>query len=93
MEQSGARPSDSEEVAQQIAAPSESADWWTIPDIAAYLRVKPKTVTGYRTRGQMIEEDEKIGRTPVWKPARIIAWHQSRPHPGRPGRAPKDTRA
>ncbi|MFC0039585.1 helix-turn-helix transcriptional regulator [Actinomadura rayongensis] len=91
MEQPDVGRSGSGEVEQRPPGPSASDEWWTIPDIAAHIGVKVGTVNGYRSRGQMPEPDKMIGRTPVWRPARIIAWHRSRPHPGRPGRAPKPT--
>lgn len=54
--------------------PDPAAAWWTVTDVAAYLRVKPDTVSGYKTRRQMPEPDEQVGRTPVWRPATIIEW-------------------
>ncbi len=62
------------------------ADWWTTSDVAAYLDVRVSTVTAYRRRSQMPEPDRTIGRTPVWRPKRIIEWHESRPRPGTGGR-------
>lgn len=56
-------------------------------DVAAYLGVGVATVSAYRSRGQMPEPDQTIGRTHMWKPVRIIAWHQERPRPGVGGRA------
>ncbi|ORT52970.1 hypothetical protein KBI5_08930 [Frankia sp. KB5] len=62
------------------------AEWWTTSDVAAYLDVRVSTVTAYRRRSQMPEPDRTIGRTPVWRPKRIIEWHESRPRPGAGGR-------
>jgi predicted DNA-binding transcriptional regulator AlpA len=73
-------------------APSESAEWWVTSDVAAYLGVGVATVSAYRSRGQMPEPDQTIGRTHMWKPARIVAWHQERPRPGVGGRAPSNRR-
>lgn len=66
--------------------PDPDAQWWTTTDVAAYLDVRVATVSTYRTRGQMPAPDQQIGRTPMWRPGRIIAWHASRPRPGVGGR-------
>lgn len=66
--------------------PDSSADWWTTSDVAAYIGVLVGTISSYRKRTQMPAPDAKIGRTHVWKPARIIEWHRSRPRPGVGGR-------
>jgi predicted DNA-binding transcriptional regulator AlpA len=68
--------------------PDPDAEWWTTSDVASYLAVKTSTVTNYRKRGQMPAPDMMLGRTQAWKPARIIDWHKSRPHPGVGGRTP-----
>ncbi len=67
-------------------APDVNAEWWTTSDVAAYLGLRVGTVSSYRRRGQMPAPDNTIGRTHIWKPARIIAWHKSRPRPGVGGR-------
>jgi uncharacterized protein involved in tolerance to divalent cations len=69
-----------------LSSPDPNAEWWTTTDIAAHLRVQVGTVSSYRQRGQMPEPDETRGRTHLWRPARIIAWHQGRPRPGVGGR-------
>lgn len=68
----------------------ESADWWTMADIAAYLsrrhgrEVKAASVRRYRARerGGLPAEDRMFGRTPVWRPQTIIRWdeHERRGH-------------
>lgn len=63
-------------------APDPTAEWWTTTDVARYLGLRPGTVSSYRDRGQMPAPDETEGRTHKWKPARIVAWHESRPRPG-----------
>jgi hypothetical protein len=63
-----------------------SAEWWTTSDVAAYLGVQVATVTNYRKRGQMPPPDMTVGRTHMWRPARIVRWHESRPRPGVGGR-------
>ena len=70
--------------------PSAKAEWWTTSDVASYLGVKVGTVSSYRQRGQMPEPDMTVGRTHVWKPARIIEWHKGRPRPGVGGRPVED---
>jgi hypothetical protein len=70
------------------AAPSAEAEWWTTSDVAAYLGVQVTTVTNYRKRGQMPAPDVTVGRTPMWRPARIVEWHAHRPRPGVGGRPP-----
>jgi periplasmic divalent cation tolerance protein len=66
--------------------PDPDAEWWTTTDIAAYLGVQVGTISSYRNRSQMPEPDHTEGRTHLWKPARIISWHTTRPRPGVGGR-------
>jgi hypothetical protein len=66
--------------------PDPHADWWTTSEIAAYLGVRVATVSTYRARGQMPAPDQSVGRTHMWRPARIIEWHRTRPRPGVGGR-------
>ena len=40
--------------------------------------------------GQMPEPDMTLGRTHVWRPSKIIAWHEARPRPGVGGRPGHD---
>ncbi len=54
------------------------AEWWTTSDVAAYLGISVGTVSAYRGRGQMPAPDQTLGRTHLWRPSRIEAWHQSR---------------
>jgi periplasmic divalent cation tolerance protein len=68
------------------ALPDPNAEWWTTSDIARFLGVQIGTVSSYRIRGQMPEPDETSGRTHRWRPARIVAWRESRPRPGIGGR-------
>jgi hypothetical protein len=70
----------------ETAMPDPEAEWWTTSDVAVYLGVRPATVSGYRIRGQMPAPDMTIGRTPAWRPKRIIEWHRERPRPGIGGR-------
>jgi hypothetical protein len=68
------------------STPDQSADWWTTSDVAGYLGVRVATVSSYRKRGQMPEPDMTVGRTHMWRPARIVEWHEGRPRPGVGGR-------
>jgi hypothetical protein len=70
--------------------PDPKAKWWTTSEVAAYLGLRVGTVSSYRLRGQMPEPDMTVGRTHVWKPGRIIEWHESRPRPGVGGRPTND---
>jgi predicted DNA-binding transcriptional regulator AlpA len=73
-------------------APDPKADWWVPEDVAAYLGVSTSTVGSYKARGQMPEPDRHFGRTPAWRPARIIEWHDARPgHGGRPPKRPRSS--
>lgn len=67
-------------------SPNPSAEWWNTSDVAAYLGVQVGTVSSYRLRRQMPAPDTTAGRTQMWRPARIIEWHESRPRPGVGGR-------
>ncbi|HET9873924.1 MAG TPA: hypothetical protein VFP89_15175 [Propionibacteriaceae bacterium] len=69
------------------AAPDPEAEWWTTTDVASYLGLQVGTVSSYRQRGQMPAPDVTIGRTHVWRPHRIIEWHEGRPRPGVGGRS------
>ncbi len=74
--------------------PDPTADWWVPEDVAAYLDVTANTVASYKARGQMPEPDRLFGRTPAWRPATIIEWHERRPgHGGRPPNRPRNRRA
>ena len=70
--------------------PDAEAEWWTTSDVAAYLGVQVTTVTNYRKRGQMPAPDATVGRTHMWWPSRMVAWHKGRPRPGVGGR-PRST--
>lgn len=66
--------------------PDPEAQWWTTSDVAAYLGLRVGTVSSYNLRGQMPAPDMTVGRTHLWRPARIIEWHEARPRPGVGGR-------
>ncbi|WP_174535047.1 helix-turn-helix domain-containing protein [Micromonospora chalcea] len=73
------------------AGPDLTAEWWTTSDVAAYLGVKVATVSNYRKRGQMPEPDATVGRTHMWRPKRVVEWHESRPRPGVGGRPVRES--
>jgi 8-oxo-dGTP pyrophosphatase MutT (NUDIX family) len=66
--------------------PDPGAEWWTTSDVAAYLGVGVAAVSAYRKRGQMPAPDSTVGRTHMWRPARVREWHAGRPRPGVGGR-------
>ena len=66
--------------------PNPDAEWWNTSDVAAFLGVRVGTVSSYRLRGQMPAAGMTVGRTQLWRPAAIIAWHGARPRPGVGGR-------
>ena len=66
-----------QDVRVSLTEPDSRAEWWTTSDVAAYLGLRVGTVSSYRKRGQMPEPDMTVGRTHVWKPARIIEWHEA----------------
>ena len=49
-------------------------------DIAVYLDIKLESARRYRARardkGGLPEQDHMFGRTPAWRPATIITWHE-----------------
>lgn len=73
-----------------MAGPDPDSDFWVTADVAAYLGVSVSTVSTYKARGQMPAPDRTFGRTPAWRPASIIEWHETRPgHGGRPPNRPR----
>ena len=57
-----------------VREPMTDPTRWTIPDVAAYLGVKPHTVSSYRARRKMPQPDGYTGRTPWWQPTTIREW-------------------
>jgi predicted DNA-binding transcriptional regulator AlpA len=73
-----------------MAEPDPEIDFWVTSDVAAYLGVSISTVSTYKSRDQMPPPDRTFGRTPAWRPATIIEWHETRPgHGGRPPNRPR----
>lgn len=66
--------------------PDLSSEWWTTSDVAAYIGVNVAAVSAYRSRGQMPAPDMTVGRTHMWRPGRIIEWHEARTRIGVGGR-------
>ncbi len=58
--------------------PDPHAQWWTTTDVASYLAVDLRTVSSYRSRGEMPEPDQRFGQSWVWAPQRIVEWDKSR---------------
>lgn len=51
-----------------------SDDQWSPAEVARYLGIGASTVRAYAARGQMPVPDGRLGRTPWWRPATIVAW-------------------
>jgi 8-oxo-dGTP pyrophosphatase MutT (NUDIX family) len=75
---------------QVETSPDRSAEWWNTSDVASFLGVKVGTVSSYRLRGQMPAAEMTVGRTQLWRPSTITAWHEGRPRPGVGGRPPEE---
>src|SRR4029453_2030150 len=58
--------------------------YMTTRDIAAYLGVKPSTVTAYVARGQFPPADAVVGATKLWRRATVQSWAAQRPRKGSP---------
>ncbi len=54
----------------------------TSEDLATRLGVKRESIYRMRTRGDLPDPDDTIGRTPVWKTDTITAWEADRPGQG-----------
>ena len=55
------------------------SELWTTSDVAAYLGVRPGTVSAYRHRGQMPAPEQTLGeRTHLWRASTIREWNASR---------------
>jgi hypothetical protein len=52
------------------------SEQWSVAEVAAYLGVRPHTVTAYNSarRRQMPQPDGRVGRSPWWRPETIRAW-------------------
>jgi predicted DNA-binding transcriptional regulator AlpA len=77
---------DGADAVEPAMLPDLDAEWWTTSDVATYIGVNVATVSAYRARGQMPEPDMTVGRTHVWRPARVVEWHESRKRAGVGGR-------
>jgi Helix-turn-helix domain len=54
-----------------------AVSYWTVRDVANYLKVAESTVRAYLARGQMPEPDQRYGRTNLWRPATIESWRST----------------
>jgi excisionase family DNA binding protein len=61
--------------------------YMTTKDIAAYLGIKPSTVTAYVARGQFIPAAATIGATKLWKRSDVEHWAANRPRKGKSDRS------
>lgn len=62
-------------------------DQWDVARVAEHLGVSPATVRAYRARGQMPDEDGRLGRSPWWWSDTITEWE--RPGQGVGGGRPR----
>lgn len=53
-----------------------------LAEAAVLAGVKPKTWSGYVTRGQAPAPVRRVGRTPLWDADEVRAWVRSRPGQG-----------
>lgn len=44
--------------------------------------MRARTWSAYTSRGQAPPPDERIGRTPLWRPATVTEWAKNRPGRG-----------
>jgi predicted DNA-binding transcriptional regulator AlpA len=54
----------------------------TSDELAAHLGIQRSSVHRYRTRGDIPEPDQYVGRTPLWAVASVDAWLKDRPGHG-----------
>lgn len=52
-------------------SPDPNAEWWTVDDVAAYLKIAHMTVIQYHQQGKIPRRDKR-SKTLLWKPRRII---------------------
>jgi predicted DNA-binding transcriptional regulator AlpA len=60
------------------------SDYWGIHEIAAYLDIKPSTLTSYISRRQFPQPDTRVGATRLWLRTTVEAWAAQRPRKGPP---------
>lgn len=51
-------------------------------ELAARIGIQTASIYRYRSRGDLPEPDEMIGRSPLWKVETIDAWLKDRPGHG-----------
>jgi len=54
----------------------------TTDELATRIGIQRSSVHRYRTRGDIPEPDQYVGRTPLWAEASIDAWLKERPGHG-----------
>lgn len=52
-------------------SPDPAAEWWTVDDVAAYLKIAHLTVIQYHQQGRIPRRDRR-STTLLWRPQRII---------------------
>jgi len=70
---------------------TDFSDYLDIAGAARHLRLKPGTVTRYRSWGRFPPPDTVWGRSPGWLPATLDEWKASRPGRGAGGGRPRKT--
>lgn len=56
--------------------------YYTSQQLADLLGIKRASIHRYRTRGDIPDPDETVGRTPLWSKPRIDKWLAERPGHG-----------
>lgn len=65
-----------------VTTKRDADELWTADDVAAHCGMTARTFRSYVSRGQAPAPDRTYGRTPLWRPDTIEAWHASRPGRG-----------
>lgn len=55
----------------------------SVREAAARIGVQPRTISRYRTRGELPQPDEVVSGRPRWRGSTIDSWAQTRPGRGR----------
>lgn len=66
--------------AEPVPSLAGQGEEWIVAQCAQAWGVKPATWRSYVNRGQAPQPKRRIGSTPVWDPAEVVAWE--RPGPG-----------
>lgn len=57
--------------------PDPNAEWWTVDDVAEWLKIARGTVIAYHQQGKIPRRDRR-SKTLLWRPRTITDW---RPEP------------